>query len=166
MSARNRRSHSAFPGGEIFYQRIAVAGPNATVVSLDIDLDLEDKRIIRILMTELGTRNVAIATSTTTSMAVSLNPDKADINTTAELNDDDLIHYESWEYNFTTSGGSHLSLASVRNFPEEGISYGQQRLRALCRSTIDLSGTQVTFGVAYRFDEVTTETALALLRRR
>ena len=166
MSARNRRSSAPFPDAELFIQRIAIAGPNAGVVTADVDLDLEDKRIIRILGTEISAQNTAITAATTLQFAASINPDKTDINSVADANDDDLIHLGTFEQNFLTSGLGMLALESIRYYPALGISYGQQRFRFIFRSAIDMSGAWVSGAIYYTFDEVTQETALALLRRR
>lgn len=166
MSARNRRSAAPFPASELFVQRIAVAGPNAATITADIDFDLEDKRIVRILGTEISAQNWGLATSVILAYAAVINPDKTLIGTVAEANDDDIIHLGAFEFNLVTTGGMAMRNESIRYYPALGISYGQQRFRFIFQSAQDLSGTWVSGAVYYTFDEVTQETALALLRRR
>ena len=166
LSARNRRSSAPFPDAELFVQRIAIAGPNATTVQADIDLDLEDKRIVRILGTEISAQNWGLSTSVILAYAASINPDKLLISGVTDANDDDLIHLGAFEFNLVTSGGMAMKNESVRYYPALGISYGQQRFRFIFQSAQDLSGTWVSGAIYYTFDEVTVETSLALLRRR
>lgn len=166
MSARNNRKASGFPPSEIFMQRASIAGPNNTVVTSDISLDLVDDRVIRILATEIFSDNLTIANSHVIA-GISLNPDKttyAENNT--DMGDDDIIHHERWVQTFTTQGASQQKMTSYRKYPEEGFTYGQQRLRCLFHSPQDLSGGFFGHAVYYRFDTITVDQALAILRRR
>ncbi len=167
MSARNRRSESDFPPGEIFNQRAAVLGPNNSVVFADIDLDLETDRIIRILATEIFfDEGVVNANSVLLGVAV-LNPDFADLSeTVASLGNDDIIHFFRHSQELVTTGFKSFKDTDYRRYMGDGFSYGQQRFRFAFFSPQNLSGGIFGGCVYYQFDKVTVATSLALLRRR
>jgi len=111
LSARNLRSSSGFPKDEIFVQRSAIAGPNNTVVTSDISLDLVDDRVIRILATEIFIDSLVIGAGSQVIAGVSLNPDKTTYaENLTDLGDDDIIHHVRWE---KTLG---LSTISIRRY--------------------------------------------------
>lgn len=167
MSARNRRSESDFPPGEIFVQRAAVLGPNNSTVFADIDLDLETDRIIRILGSEIFFDEGIVNANSVRLGALSINPDKATLGeSVADLSDDDIIHFYRVSQELVTTGFHSHRETDFRNFAGDGITYGQQRLRFLFFSPQNLSGGIFGGAVYYQFDRVTQERALALLRRR
>lgn len=167
MSARTLRSSTGFPRDEIFVQRAAIAGPNNTVVTSDISLDLVDDRVIRILGTEIFSDSLVIGAGSQIIAGVSLNPDKTTYaENLTDLGDDDIIHHVRWENIFTTSGSTFFKLSDYRRYPEQGITYGQQRLRCMFFSAQNLSGGFFGHAVYYKFDTITQEQALAILRRR
>jgi len=167
MSARNRRSESDFPPGEIFVQRQAVAGPNNSTVVADIDLDLETDRIIRILGSEIFFDEGVVNANSQRLGALSINPDKATLTeSVADLSDDDIIHFYRVDQELVTTGFHSHRATDYRRYMGDGITYGQQRLRFLFFSPQNLSGGIFGGAVYYQFDRVTQERALALLRRR
>ena len=167
MSARNRRSESDFPPGEIFVQRAAVLGPNNSTVFADIDLDLETDRIIRILATEIFFDQGIVNASSQRLGAASINPDKATLSeSVADLGDDDILHFYRRDNQLVTSGWPTEEQVDYRRYMGDGITYGQQRFRFLFFSPQNLSGGIFGGAIYYQFDRVTQERALALLRRR
>jgi len=167
MSARNRRSESDFPPGEIFTQRASVGGPNNSTVFADIDLDLETDRIIRILATEIFFDEGIVNANSQRLGAASLNPDKQFLTeTNASLNDDDIIHFFRVDQELVTTGFHSMKETDYRQFAGDGFTYGQQRFRFLFFSPQNLSGGIFGGAIYYQFDRVTQERALALLRRR
>jgi len=167
MSARNRRSESDFPPGEIFVQRAAVLGPNNGTVFADIDLDLETDRIIRILASEIFMDEGIVNANSVRLGALSINPDKATLTeSVADLSDDDIIHFYRVDQELVTTGFHSHRATDYRNYTGDGITYGQQRLRFMFFSPQNLSGGIFGGAVYYQFDRVTQERALALLRRR
>lgn len=167
MSARNRRSESAFPAGEIFIQRAAIAGPNNTTVFADVDLDLEDDRIIRILATEIFFDEGVVNANSQRLGAASINPDKATLTeSVVDLGDDDILHFYRVDQELVTTGFHSHRATDYRRYMGDGITYGQQRFRFLFFSPQNLSGGIFGGAIYYQFDRVTQERALALLRRR
>lgn len=167
MSARNRRSESDFPPGEIFVQRASVLGPNNATVFADIDLDLETDRVIRILATEIFFDEGIVNANSVRLGAASLNPDLATLaETVASLGNDDIIHLFRASQELVTSGFHSLKETDYRRYMGDGITYGQQRFRFLFFSPQNLSGGIFGGAIYYQFDRVNTERALALLRRR
>lgn len=167
MSARNRRSESDFPPGEIFVQRAAVAGPNNSVVFADIDLDLETDRIIRILASEIFFDEGIVNANSVRLGAAVLNPDFTDLSeSVASLGDDDILHLFRVSQELVTSGFHSMKEVDYRRYAGDGITYGQQRFRFAFFSPQNLSGGIFGGAIYYQFDRVTQERALALLRRR
>lgn len=167
LSARNRRSESAFPGGEIFVQRTSVLGPNNGTVAADVDLDLEDDRIIRILATEIFFDEGVVNANSQRLGAAVLNPDLASLTeSVADLGNDDILHFFRVDQELVTTGWHSMKETDYRRYMGDGITYGQQRFRFLFFSPQNLSGGIFGGAIYYQFDRVTTERALALLRRR
>jgi len=167
MSARNRRSESDFPPGEIFVQRQAVLGPNNSTVFADIDLDLETDRVIRILATEIFFDEGIVNANSQRLGAASLNPDLATLaETVASLSNDDILHFWRVDQELVTTGFHSHRATDYRRYMGDGITYGQQRFRFLFFSPQNLSGGIFGGAIYYQFDRVTQERALALLRRR
>jgi len=167
MSARNRRSESDFPPGEIFVQRAAVLGPNNSTVFADVDLDLETDRIIRILATEIFFDEGVVNANSQRLGAASLNPDLADLTETVNaLGNDDILHFFRRDQFLVTTGFTNAWEVDYRRYAGDGITYGQQRFRFLFFSPQNLSGGIFGGAIYYQFDRVTQERALALLRRR
>jgi len=167
LSARNRRSESAFPAGEIFVQRTSVLGPNNSTVVADIDFDLEDDRIVRILGTEIFFDEGIVNANSVRLGAASLNPDLATLAETVNaLGNDDIIHFFRISQELVTTGFHSMKETDYRRYMGDGITYGQQRFRFLFFSPQNLSGGIFGGAVYYQFDRVTQERALALLRRR
>jgi len=167
MSARNRRSESDFPPGEIFVQRAAVLGPNNSTVFADVDLDLETDRIIRILATEIFFDEGVVNANSQILGAASLNPDLATLaETVAALGNDDVLHFFRHSQELITTGFKSFKDVDYRRYMGDGITYGQQRFRFLFFSPQNLSGGIFGGAIYYQFDRVTQERALALLRRR
>lgn len=168
MSARTLRSSAGFPKDEVFVQRNAVAGPNNTVVNADITLDLEDRRAIQIVATEIFFDSHVLGAGSQILGIATLNPDKVtlaeDIN---DLGDDDTIHFFRNEKDFATAVGStQFLLTDYRRYPEHGFTYAQQRFRFLFFSAQNLSGGFFGGALYYRLTDVDELTALAILRRR
>jgi len=167
MSARNRRSESDFPPGEIFVQRAAVLGPNNSTVFADIDLDLETDRIIRILASEIFFDEGIVNANSVILGAASLNPDLSTlVESVPSLSNDDIIHFFRHSQELVTSGFKSFKDVDYRRYMGDGITYGQQRFRFAFFSPQNLSAGIFGGAIYYQFDRVTQERALALLRRR
>jgi len=168
MSARNRRSESDFPAGEIFVQSTATGGPNNTNVTADIDLDLETDRIIRILGTEIFFDEGIVNANSVILGAAVINPDFATLGpeTVGTLSNDDIIHFFRHSQELVTTGFKSFKDVDYRRYMGDGITYGQQRFRFIFFSPQNLSGGIFGGRLYYQFDRVTQERALALLRRR
>ncbi len=168
MSARDLRSTSRFPPGEIFVQRAATLGPNNTVVTADITLDLEGESVIRIIGTELTFDSPVVGGTTKITGIATLNPDKTTLaENLTDRGDDDTIHEFIIEKDVMTAvGSSDLKLSDYRTYPEHGITYAQQRFRFMFFSSVNLSGGLFAGALYYRLGTVSELNALAILRRR
>jgi len=168
MSARTLRSSAGFPKDEIFVQRAAVAGPNNSVVNADVTLDLEDRRAVQIIATEIFMDSHVLGAGSQFLGIATLNPDKVTLaENINDLADDDTIHFFRHEKDFATAVGSTTQLLTdYRRYPEHGFTYAQQRFRFLFFSAQNFGGGFVGGALYYRLTEVDELTALAILRRR
>ncbi len=168
MSARDLRSSAGFPKDEVFVQRAATGGPNNTVVTADITLDLEDRRAIKILATEINFDSPVVGGTTKIRGVASLNPDKVTLaENLTDVGDDDIIHDFIVEKDVMTAvGSSDLKLSDYRRYPDDGFTYAQQRFRFLFFSAVNLSGGFFGCALYYKLTDVSELTALAILRRR
>ena len=168
MSARELRSNTGFPKDEVFMQRAVVAGPNNSVVNADVTLDLEGRRAIKILATELFLDSHVLGAGSQILAQATLNPDKItfaeDVN---DLGDDSMIHFFRSEKDSSTAvGHAEYILTDYRRYPDDGFTYAQQRFRFMFRSAQNLSGGFFGGALYYKLTEVSELTALAILRRR